>query len=304
MMADTSALLLDGLRRRRRRIGRILTFSLRRLAGGAAVLAGFGLLASGALAGPGAEGNGAEGPCVRLSFETAKYIVCTVPRDPKGANESLRLSWKDRSGQPYRRFSALSDALGADGRTLVFAMNAGMYSEAFVPVGLYVEDGHESVPVNTSGRPQAKGPIPNFYRTPNGIFLIDEAGGHIVTTEAYLRRQKAGNPAPQFATQSGPMLVIGNHLHPDFIPGSTDRTRRSGVGVCSDGTIRFAISEDEVNFHDFARLFRDELKCPDALFLDGGHGTGLYAPSLGRNDTSWHGGYGPMFALVARKPGE
>ncbi|MGO4611234.1 phosphodiester glycosidase family protein, partial [Variovorax sp. 2RAF20] len=74
------------------------------------------------------------------------------------------------------------------------------------------------------------------------------------------------------------MLVIDNGINPIFIPGSTDRTRRNGVGICADGTLRFVISEDRVNFHDFARLFRDDLKCPDALFLDGGRGTGLYNP--------------------------
>ncbi|MGO8077579.1 phosphodiester glycosidase family protein, partial [Rhizobium leguminosarum] len=68
------------------------------------------------------------------------------------------------------------------------------------------------------------------------------------------------------------------HLGPTlqkFIVGSTDRTRRSGVGNCESGAVRFAISEDGVNLHDFARLFRDHLKCPDALFLEGGRGVGL-----------------------------
>ncbi|MBA8833968.1 uncharacterized protein YigE (DUF2233 family) [Rhizobium leguminosarum] len=61
---------------------------------------------------------------------------------------------------------------------------------------------------------------------------------------------------------------------------------------------RFEISENGANFHDFARLFRDHLKCPDALFLDGGRGVGIYNSEMGRNDWSWHGGYGPMFGAV------
>ncbi|WP_243463398.1 phosphodiester glycosidase family protein, partial [Brucella suis] len=64
------------------------------------------------------------------------------------------------------------------------------------------------------------------------------------------------------------------------------------------GVIHFVVSDDAVNFHDFARFFRDRLECPNALFLDGGGGAGLYDPALGRNDMSWHGGYGPMFALI------
>ncbi len=42
------------------------------------------------------------------------------------------------------------------------------------------------------------------------------------------------------------MIVVGNELHPALIPGSTDRTRRSGVGACEGGQVRFAISDDEV----------------------------------------------------------
>jgi hypothetical protein len=35
-----------------------------------------------------------------------------------------------------------------------------------------------------------------------------------------------------------------------------------------------------VSFDAFARLFRDGLNCPNALFLDGGSAASLYAPSL------------------------
>jgi uncharacterized protein YigE (DUF2233 family) len=136
--------------------------------------------------------------------------------------------------------------------------------------------------------------VPNFYKRPNGIFFLGETSAGILTTEAFTRER----PDVRFATQSGPMLVIKGRLHPALIPGSTDRTRRSGVGVCENGQIRFAISETDVNFHDFARLFRDHLACPNALFLDGGRGAGIYSPAFDRDDVSWHGGYGPMFGLV------
>ena len=77
------------------------------------------------------------------------------------------------------------------------------------------------------------------------------------------------SPDAIFATQSGPMLVIDGDLHPALIEGSSDRTWRTGVGLSSDGQVHFAISQRHVNFHDFARLFRDELSCDNALFLDG-----------------------------------
>ncbi|MBB3590754.1 uncharacterized protein YigE (DUF2233 family) [Rhizobium sp. BK529] len=229
-------------------------------------------------------------PCTRQTFEGAAYIVCSV--DP--AKADLRLFWKDAAGKPYRGFSNLAAAVTGQGHRLIFAMNAGMYREDFTPMGLYVEDGEALIPVNREAPPKVSGPVPNFFKQPNGIFYLDETGARIIPTADFLKQK----PNTRLATQSGPMLVVEGKINPIFILGSTDRTRRNGVGLSSDGTLRFVISEDSVNFHDFARLFRDELRCENALFLDGGNGTGLYNPALGRNDTSWHGGYGPILGLV------
>jgi uncharacterized protein YigE (DUF2233 family) len=110
-----------------------------------------------------------------------------------------------------------------------------------------------------------------------------------------------GLPA-RFATQSGPLLVIEGALHPALIEGSSDRKQRNGVGVSSPNMVHFAISQRRVNFHDFARFFRDGLGCDDALFLDGGSAPGLFSPSLRRNDRPGHGGYGPIIAAVRNLP--
>nr|WP_245195739.1 phosphodiester glycosidase family protein [Aureimonas populi] len=230
------------------------------------------------------------GPCAEESFEGAGYVVCTI--DP--AVSDLRLVWQNAEGGPYRTFSNLAAALGNEGRALIFAINAGMYQTDFSPVGLHVENGGELRPADTASVDGPPSRVPNFYKKPNGIFFLGEAGAGILPTEEYL----AERPDVRFATQSGPMLVIENRLHPAFIPGSTDRTRRSGVGVCEGGEVRFAISDGRVNFYDFARLFRDHLACPNALFLDGGRGAGIYLPEMRRNDFSWHGGYGPILGLV------
>ena len=63
--------------------------------------------------------------------------------------------------------------------------------------------------------------------------------------------------------------------------GSSNRHIRNGVGVDQEGNIYFAISNERVNFYDFATLFRDELNCPDALYLDGVISE-FYCPELGR----------------------
>ena len=229
-------------------------------------------------------------PCEELTFDGAKFIICTaIP-----GHDDLRLFWKDAYGEPYRRFAAIAKSVADEGRTLVFAMNAGMYLPDFSPIGLYVENGKELRPANTKTMDGPPGKVPNFYKKPNGVFFVNDAHARILPTADYLKRR----PKTRFATQSGPMLVIKNKLNPIFIAESTDRTRRSGVGVCEGGSIRFAISEDAVNFHDFARLFRDHLNCPNALFLDGGNGAGIYEPSMGRSDISWHGGFGPVIGVV------
>lgn len=228
-------------------------------------------------------------PCKQETFEEAGYIVCTL----ESGKDNLQLFWKDAHGEPYRYFSSVAEAVGKEGQTLTFAMNAGMYRANFAPMGLYIENGRELRPANTAGGEGSAGQLPNFYKKPNGVFFLGDAKAGILPTEKFLKLR----PKVRFATQSGPMLVIQNKLNPTFIPGSTDRKRRSGVGVCG-GAVRFAISEDRVNFHDFARLFRDHLKCANALFLDGGRGVGIYNPAMGRNDRSWHGGFGPIFGLV------
>jgi len=230
------------------------------------------------------------GPCAPETVENTNYVICTV--DPGKAD--LRLFWKGDDGAPYRSFPGIADAIAAKGKTLVFALNAGMYHEDFSPIGLYVENGEEMRPVASIKAPKTSGPVPNFYKSPNGVFYIGDKGAGILPTATFIKQL----PDVRLATQSGPMLVISDRINPIFIIGSSDRTRRSGVGVCADGTVRFAVSDDPVNFHDFARLFRDHLQCADALFLDGGGGAGFYSAELGRSDFSWHGGYGPVFGVV------
>jgi uncharacterized protein YigE (DUF2233 family) len=115
-------------------------------------------------------------------------------------------------------------------------------------------------------------------------------------------RREFGRERPQadLATQSGPMLVINGSLHPRFDRNSTSLKARNGVGIQDPHTVVFAISEGEVSFAAFARLFRDGLKCSNALFLDGGSAPSLYAPSLRRGGNLLS--LGPMLG-VFRKAG-
>ena len=131
-----------------------------------------------------------------------------------------------------------------------------------------------------------------FISKPNGVFFIDNGKAGVLETKAFLKR----NLKPEFASQSGPMLVINGKLHPRFLIDSTSRKRRNGVGVRDGGrTLLFVISEDFVTFHQFGSLFKDRLKTPNALFFDGTISS-LYSKQLGRSD--WGRAMGPIVGVV------
>ena len=220
------------------------------------------------------------GTCRSKEFYGTGYAVCEVH-----AGEDLRLFLNDASGAPLGTFERLREML-APGERVVFAMNAGMYHPDRSPVGLYLENGRQT------GR-LVRGPTGgNFGLRPNGVFCIGPDRFAVIETGAYAQSP----PDCRFATQSGPMLVIGAKLHPRFLPGSASRNIRNGVGVSADGrTAWFAISDAPVTFHAFARLFRDGLGARDALYLDGSISR-LYAPELGRDDPGFP--MGPMVGLV------
>jgi uncharacterized protein YigE (DUF2233 family) len=224
----------------------------------------------------------AASPCARVSFRGASYIVCTV--DVR--TYLVRLFWKNPEQQPYGGFDRLPRRL-AEG-PIVFAMNAGMYEEDLSPVGLYVEDGKTLTPAN---RRAGAG---NFYVKPNGIFYVQGQEAGIVTTDNFM----AERPRVEFATQSGPMLVIDGRTNPRIKPGSTSQKIRNGVGIRDAHTLMFAISEEPVSFWDFAQLFRIGLQSRSALFLDGSISS-LYAPALRRTHALYP--IGPIVAVYARK---
>ena len=93
--------------------------------------------------------------------------------------------------------------------------------------------------------------------------------------------------------------MIDGRLHPRFDRHRTSLKARNGVGVRADGKAVFAISHGEVSFDAFARLFRDGLNCPNALFLDGRSAPRLYAPSLNRHGNNIVS-LGPMLAVFER----
>jgi uncharacterized protein YigE (DUF2233 family) len=97
------------------------------------------------------------------------------------------------------------------------------------------------------------------------------------------------------------MLVINGRMHPRFERRSTSLKARNGVGVRADGKVMLAITQGEVSFHSFARLFLNGLSCPNALFLDGGSAPSLYLPSANRGSNII--ALGPMLAVFEKNSG-
>ena len=229
-------------------------------------------------------GQSAAASCRDMTFEAQSYTVCQVQ-----AGQDLRLFLNGPQGA-YGGFSALDAALAQNAQMLGFAMNAGMFQPDLSPVGLYIENGDRLAPLVTSDGPG------NFGLLPNGVFCIGDSFS-VIESRAFAKTK----PTCRHATQSGPMLVIGGKLHPRFKTDSTSLNIRNGVGVSADGqTALFAISNDLVNFASFARLFRDGLDSPNALYFDGSVSR-LYAPELGRFGAGF--GIGPIVGLVLPKGG-
>ncbi|MDP4024738.1 phosphodiester glycosidase family protein [Methylobacterium sp. NEAU 140] len=244
------------------------------------------LIALVAMAGPlaGAPARAASpepGPCRAVQAEGESYTVCTLDL----RRQRLRLFWRGADGLPYGSLGALAQA---EGTGLSFAMNAGMYDKDQAPVGLYVEGGRELKGLSTADGPG------NFHLKPNGVFWVKGERAGVLDTAHYQRAKVR----PDFATQSGPMLVIDGQIHPKISADGPSQKIRNGVGVRDDGrTAVFAISERPVTFGAFARLFKDALGCRNALFLDGSVSS-LYAPNLDRSDISRP--LGPLVGAKAR----
>ncbi|WP_294286267.1 phosphodiester glycosidase family protein [uncultured Chryseobacterium sp.] len=172
--------------------------------------------------------------------------------------ENVSFYWKDTDGTILKSINRLKLKTQRNDKRLKFAMNGGMFSINNIPKGLYIENFKVLHPIDTlSG-------TGNFYLQPNGIFYLtknNEAG--IVESKAFTHDSHI-----KYATQSGPLLLINKKINPILKKDSKNTNIRNGVGILKNGNIIFIMSKDEVNFYNFASVFKDA-GCEKALYLDG-----------------------------------
>ena len=221
--------------------------------------------------------------CQDFKFQEAHFTACTA----KIPEDDIRLFLQDKTGKIFGQFQELDNFLKEQDLDIIFATNGGMYHADRSPVGMYVENFKEFSPLIITDGPG------NFGLLPNGVFCFNEKQFLIVESKKY----EKSKIQCQYATQSGPLLVINGKIHPKFIKDGTSKFVRSGVGISRDGLKAiFLISNQAVNFHHFASTFLDHFKIDNALYLDGNISR-LYSPKINRMDFGFD--IGPIIAVVA-----
>lgn len=201
--------------------------------------------------------------------------------------KNLQLFLNNAQNRPYQNFKALNRAIESC-TSLQFAMNAGMYHADYSAVGLYIEGGQQYTELNNDTG------YGNFFMQPNGVLAWNATQAIIKTTSEY----KAANFKANYATQSGPMLVINGQINAQFIADSKSLKIRNGVGV-KDNRLYFVISRVPISFYDFAKVFKDDLAIEQALYLDGSVSS-IYLPEHGLN--MQRAKLGPIVALLSDDP--
>lgn len=205
--------------------------------------------------------------------------------------EEIDLHWQNRKGKTYSSIEKVKNSLEEEKEDILMITNGGMYNRHLSPQGLFVSHGKEEVPIDLTNGPENQ--FLNFYFQPNGVFLKDEEGVKVIKSTDY----DSLDTRVDFATQSGPMLLIDGEIHPGFNANSVHRKLRSGVGIIDSNRVVFAISTGPVTFHEFATMFRDRFGCENALYLDGVVSR-MYMPELDLADQG--GPFGPIISVVGK----
>ncbi len=148
----------------------------------------------------------------------------------------------------------------AESNHAVIATNGGFFTPELKPLGLRVDQGEQKNPLKATA----------WW----GVFLIKEGKPQIVAQKNY-RPDKS----IEFAIQSGPRLLVNGKI-PALKPGLDNRT---ALCITKDKKVVLLATENlPISTGDLAKILgsndkKGGLGCIDALNLDGGSSTQLYA---------------------------
>ncbi len=171
---------------------------------------------------------------------------------------NIKFYWKDDKGQILKSIQNLKQFIESKDQHLKFAMNGGMYKKDNSPQGLFIQNATTLSPLDTGSG------TGNFYLKPNGVFYLTTDNKAVICQS----KEFMDTGQINFATQSGPMLLIDGRIHQALKKGSANLNVRNGVGILPDNRVIFAMSKQEINFYDFAEFFQSK-GCTNALYLDG-----------------------------------
>lgn len=142
----------------------------------------------------------------------------------------------------------------------VIGVNGGFFSPDLRPLGLRIDQGQIKNPMKAT----------SWW----GVFYTQDSQAYITSPKNF-----KNNKNINFAIQSGPRLIINGQI-PNL---KTAFSNRTALGITRDGKIillvtgRFPLDMDELAHIMLASTDEGGLNCIDALNLDGGSSTQLYA---------------------------
>jgi uncharacterized protein YigE (DUF2233 family) len=143
----------------------------------------------------------------------------------------------------------------------VIGINGGFFSQELKPLGLRISNYKERYPLKAT---------PWW-----SVFYVLDNQPHIVS-----QREFRAIKHIQFAIQSGPRLIVNDKITRSLKPGADTR---SAIGITLDHKVILAVTDHlKLTTTQLARLMRAShieggLGCCDAMNLDGGSSTQLYA---------------------------
>jgi len=153
----------------------------------------------------------------------------------------------------------------ADEHNAMIAINGGFFSPDHIPLGLRIQNGKIRTPLKTSTA---------WW----GVFYVENNRPYVTTPKNFQYNQNI-----TFAVQAGPRLLVDGHV--PTLKENFDE--RSALCITRGGQVIIAATDNaRLSTGELANLLKNPskqggLECQDALNLDGGTSTQLYA-NIGR----------------------